>query len=126
VKKLIIITLFLISPVFSPARAEAQYYHPYFGNGFGSYGYYYPYYGSAADKALYATYQFFGTTNEVWSTVQNNRALEGQIQHRQNNLENYKTLQRAQTGGIPPFAEVGPNGRPRSPKITWQDVESIR
>jgi len=58
--------------------------------------------------------------------VQQGRALENQINIRRTRLENYKTVKRYYTEGIPPFASRGPDGRPRSPKITWGDVESIR
>ncbi len=126
-KKLLFILSFLIFILLSFQKtAQAQFNSFFPSYGYGTYGYYYPYYGSALDKAYYGTYQFFDTVNEVWSTVENSRATEAQIQNRRNNLENYKTLQRAQTEGIPPFADVGPDGKQRSPKITWQDVESIR
>ena len=101
---------------------KAQYYGGY-GYGYG--GYPYPW-GWNYSTAAFAVDQGFATLQSTWTAVEQTQALENQIQIRRNNLENYKSVQRYYTEGIPAFAPVAPDGKPRNPKITWQDVESIR
>jgi hypothetical protein len=76
--------------------------------------------------AAFAVSEFFGAIQEGWTMLEQGKQIENEINTRRNNLENYKSVQRYYNEGIPPFAPVAPNGKPRSPKITWQDVESIR
>ena len=97
----------------------------YYGYGYG--GSYYPYpWGWNYSTAAFAVDQGFAALQNTWTAVEQTNALEKQIQIRRNNLENYKSVQRYYQEGIPAFAPVAPDGKPRNPKITWQDVESIR
>lgn len=127
-KKLLILLAFFMT-IGAASELKAQYYGGYYGGGYGGYygGYGYPYpWGWNYSTAAFAVDQFFGTVQQTWTAVEQTNALENQILIRRNNLENYKSIQRYHTEGIPAFSPVAPDGRPRNPKITWQDVESIR
>ena len=127
ISKLLLIFIFLLS-LGMAAPARAQYY--------GGYGYNYgyvnsivglnPYYWPKSYVAAYGVNQFFQAVQEGWTLLEQGKAVETEINVRRNNLENYKSVQRYYNEGIPPFAHTAPNGKPRSPKITFQDVESIR
>lgn len=96
------------------------------------YGYYNPYMGiypsswTSTQKATFGIYNFFDALNQGINLVEQGAAMEREIMVRRSNLENYNSVKRYYTEGIPPFASVAPDGKPRSPKITWQDVQSIR
>jgi hypothetical protein len=130
VKKLLILLTFF-GFLCSGTSAVAQCYSSYYGCA-GS-GYYfglasYTYFWNYADKyqkAAYATDMFFGTLQSSIAMVEESRAMENYILQRRDNLENYKSVQRYYNEGIPPFANRAPDGKPRSPKITWDDVQSI-
>lgn len=115
VKKLLILFSFLLVSA-AASQARAQYY--------GFYGGYYPW-GFNYSTAAFAVDQGFATLQQTWTAIEQTQALENHIQVRRNNLENYKSVKAYYTTGIPPFAPVSPEGKPRSPKITWQDVQSI-
>lgn len=69
--------------------------------------------------------QGFAALFSSLALIEQGNAIEAQIHQRRTRLENYKTVKRLYTEGIPPFATVSPTGQARSPKITWEDVESI-
>jgi hypothetical protein len=77
-------------------------------------------------KAAYSIDQAFSAIFSTISMIEDGKRMENQINAQRNSLENYKSVVRYYNEGIPPFAPQGPDGRPRSPKITWSDVESIR
>ncbi|MDL1873054.1 hypothetical protein FBR05_12780 [Deltaproteobacteria bacterium PRO3] len=115
-KKLLILFGFLLGLGLA-GEARAQYYGYFYGG-------YYPW-GWNYSTAAFAVDQGFATLQQTWTAIEQTQALENHIQVRRNNLENYKSVKNYYTTGIPPFAPVSPEGKPRSPKITWQDVESI-
>ncbi|HCU25549.1 MAG TPA: hypothetical protein DF383_11090 [Deltaproteobacteria bacterium] len=119
--KLLILFIFLSSfGLASTVRANC-YSNCFYGVG---------YYGSSLawneSTGIWAVNQAVGVIQDVWTAVEQGKALEAELQARRNNLENYKSVQRYYTEGIPAFSPVSPEGKPRSPKITWKDVESIR
>lgn len=127
-KKLLILLAFFTVFGFA-AKSQAQ-----CGSfGCGSVGYYYnlanfTYFWNNAPgylKTAYAVDMGFQALFSSISMIEHGRAVERHINTRRNNLENYKSVKRYYTEGIPPFADRGPDGRPRSPKITWADVQSI-
>lgn len=83
-------------------------------------------YASSSEKAAYGIDLAFGAIFSSLKLLNEGRQLENYINAKRNSIENYKSVKRYYTEGIPPFASRGPDGRPRSPKITWSDVESIR
>lgn len=122
VKKLLILLAFF-GIMGLGGELKAQYYGGYYGG----YGAYYPYpWGWNYSTAAFAVDQTFATIQSTWTAVEQTNALENEIKIRRNNLENYKSVQRYYNEGIPAFAPIAPDGKPRNPKITWQDVESIR
>jgi hypothetical protein len=102
--------------------------------GCSSSGYYYDlaaytyFWDNASDsmKAAYAIDQSFSAIFSTIAMIEDGRRMEKNINYQRNALENYNSVVRYYTEGIPPFATHSPSGRPRSPKITWSDVEGIR
>jgi hypothetical protein len=124
-KKLLILLVFLFGCGLS-RQSLAQCYGCNVYSGAGYYGYgYYPYYASLDTKIAYGIDSFFYALQDVTNAVAENRAIEADTLARRNQLENNKTIQNYYTNGIPAFAPVAPDGKPRSPKITWRDVEDI-
>ncbi len=80
---------------------------------------------TTATKAAYGIDMGFNALFSSLNMINQGKAMEQEINARRNNLENQKLVERYHTEGIPPFAAQGPDGKPRSPKITWQDVQSI-
>jgi len=80
---------------------------------------------STSQKAAYSVDMAFSALFSSLAFIEQGKRQENYINNRRYNLENYKSVKRYYTEGIPPFASRGPNGRPRSPKITWADVQSI-
>lgn len=122
-----LIKLLILVGIFTSAgisfKAHAQYY------GYGSVTSVVglnPYYWPKSYVAAYGINQVFQAVQEGWTLLEQGKAVENEINARRSNLENYKSVQRFYNEGIPAFAPIAPNGKPRSPKITWQDVESIR
>lgn len=117
-KKLLILLTFLLGlGLVTELRAQC-YGCSIYGGGYYPWGWNY-------STAAFAVDQGFATLQNTWTAIEQTQALENHIQVRRNNLENYKSVQAYYTTGIPAFAPVSPEGKPRSPKITWQDVESI-
>jgi hypothetical protein len=81
---------------------------------------------SNSQKAAFAIDQSFGALFSTIAMLEDGKRMENYINSQRNALENYKSVQRYYTEGIPPFATHAPDGKPRSPKITWSDVENIR
>ncbi len=127
-KKTLILLSFLVTCLFAfSAKAQSIAYPVYNGYGFNPYYSYYPYYyGSRSDKIAAGVYEFFWTLQDSLAFVNSARAAEAAIAQGYSNLENSKSVKRYYTEGIPPFSPITPDGRPRPPQITWQDVESIR
>ncbi|MCE9624534.1 MAG: hypothetical protein K8R69_03630 [Deltaproteobacteria bacterium] len=117
-KYLILLSFFAVFGLASQAKAQCYGCNIYGGG-------YYPW-GFNYSTAAFAVDQGFATLQATWTAIEQTQALEKQIEIRRNNLENFKSVQAYYTTGIPAFAPVSPEGKPRSPKITWQDVESIR
>jgi len=119
-KYLILLAFFVAFGLASQAKAQCYGCNIYGGG-------YYPYpWGFNYSTAAFAVDQGFAALQQTWTALEQTKALENEIKVRRNNLENYKSVQAYYTTGIPAFAPVSPEGKPRSPKITWQDVESIR
>ena len=130
----LLILLGLLTSLGLAGQAQA---YCYYSNCYNSGGYYggYSYVNSVVGLnpnywpksyvAAYGVNQFFQAVQEGWTMLEQGKAIETEINVRRNNLENYKSVQRYYNEGIPPFAHTAPNGKPRSPKITFQDVESI-
>lgn len=98
-----------------------------FAYGYGFYSY--PYYFSSmtqAEKINFGVANFFDTAVTVWDTLERNKINNKAIEARQEQIDQYKSIQRYQTQGIPAFSPVAPDGNPRPPSITWQDVQDIR
>jgi len=132
-RKILILLAFLCFFVSSQARAQCYGYYcgsSYTSNyGFSGFNYGYGYYNPYLPKsyqAAYGIYQFFGALNEGITLLEQSHAQEEEIAARRSALENYKSVKNYYTVGIPPFANIAPDGKPRSSKITFQDVESIR
>jgi len=125
--KLFIFLLFLASFGWG-AKAQAQNYGfgGYYGNYVNSVVGLSPVFYTGYQQAAWGVNQFFGAVQDSWTLYEQGKAQENEINIRRSNLENYKSVQRYYNEGIPAFAPVGPDGKPRSPKITWKDVESIR
>jgi len=122
VKKILILLAFFCMAAFA-GKASAQCYGC---NVYGGAGYYpYPW-GWNYSTAAFAVDQAFATVQSTWTAWEETSAIEKNIEVRRSNLENYKSIKEMTTVGVPAFAPVSPEGKPRSPKITWQDVESIR
>jgi hypothetical protein len=88
----------------------------------------YTYFWDNASNSMKAAYSIDMGFNAIFTTIsmlEDGKRLENQINAGRNALENYNSVKRYYTEGIPPFATQGPDGKPRSPKITWSDVESI-
>jgi len=130
VNKLLILISFLSVFLFGSEARSQCYYNCYYGGGYAGASLSYPFYGAGlgwnATTGVWAVNQAINVIQDTWTMIERDRAIEAELQARRNNLENYKSVQRYYTEGIPAFAPVAPNGKPRSPKITWQDVESIR
>ncbi|MFO1463520.1 MAG: hypothetical protein U1F66_07055 [bacterium] len=121
-KILILLAFFGVLGIGGMARAQCYGCNVY---GYGA-GLYYPYpWGWNYSTAAFAVDQAFATIQSTWTAWEQTQALENHIMVRRNNLENYKSIKEMTTVGVPAFAPVSPEGKPRSPKITWQDVESI-
>lgn len=69
--------------------------------------------------------QGFSALFSSLALIEQGKALDAHIHERRTRLENAKMIRNLYTEGIPPFATVTPTGQERSPKITWDDVESI-
>lgn len=129
-KKLLILFAFLTVCGFSQ-KSQAQ--CSSLGCGLGA-GYFfdaaaYTYVWDNAPNYLKAAFGIDMAFSAIYSSInllEEGKALENRINSQRNALENYNSVKRYYTEGIPPFATRGPDGRPRSPKITWSDVESIR
>ncbi len=124
--KLLILLTFIVA-LGASGEALAQCY------GCGNYGGFYnpymgifPSYATSTQKATWGIYNFFDAVNQGLDMMEQSAAMERNIMVRRSNLENYNSVKRYYTEGIPPFAAIAPDGKPRSPKITWQVVQSIR
>jgi len=127
-KKLLILFVFSLCLLFgSELRAQCVSYGCFNSNYYYNLGAYTYFWNNASNsmKAAYAIDQSFGALFSSLNLIAEGRALENHINARRNNLENYNSIKRYYTEGIPPFATHGPDGRPRSPEITWSDVQSI-
>lgn len=114
-KSKLLILLILLVGLALPASSQAQLY--YYGN---------PFHMSTSNQVAYGINNFFGALNDGLNMMEQNRAIEQNMAIRRNNLETYRSLRRLQEEGPLPFAPVAPDGKPRSPQITWDDVQSIR
>ena len=123
---LILFAFFFIGLAASGARAQSCAGCTYYGDMYYPSMGIYPQYWSTSDQITYGINNAFATIQSVTSSLQYDRQVEANINSRRNALETQNSLNRLATEGIPPFASISPEGRPRSPKITWQDVESIR
>lgn len=108
------------------AKAQNYGFGSYYGNYASSVVGLSPVYYTGYQQAAWGVNQFFGAVQESWTLLEQGKRVENEINIRRNNLENYKSVQRYYNEGIPAFAPIAPDGKPRSPKITWKDVESIR
>ena len=81
---------------------------------------------SKTDKAYVAVNTFFNTVDYAVGTYQRHQAFEQQLMQRNQQIEDYKSMQNYYYQGIPPFSPYTPDGKPRNPKITWDDVEKIK
>lgn len=105
--------------------AQAQYYGASgYYNDLANYTYFWNY-ASSSQKAMFGIDQFFGALNSTVNYHRRNKAAEQAINNGRNQLENYQSLKRYVTEGPLPFASHGPDGKPRSPKISWDDVQNI-
>ena len=124
-KKILIYFSFLaVFCLFGSIKVEAQVYSYY--------GYSTPYYHTnifkhmtKTDMAIYSINSFFGALDSALYNLEQIKAYERYVQTKSNQIEDMKSLQRYYTEGIPAFSPVTPEGKPRSPKINWQDVDRI-
>ncbi|MCP5468193.1 MAG: hypothetical protein H7A32_02875 [Deltaproteobacteria bacterium] len=121
---------FFISFIFIAAASlaspsQAQYYGgTSYYNDMANYTYFWNY-ATDAQKAIFGIDQFFGALNYSVGYHRQTKAAEQAINQGRNQLENYKSLKRYVTEGPVPFASHAPDGRPRSEKIRWEDIQSI-
>lgn len=127
-KLLIFLGFFGLLLAASPARSQCFSYgcnnNPYYYYDLASYTYFLQNAPSYLKIAVGIDAGFAAIQHGIY-LADESKAMNQYMMARRNELENYKSVKRYYTEGIPPFATIAPNGKPRSPKITWSDVESI-